>query len=192
MKNKYITIPTACAAAMLAVTLASPLAKANMITGSVGFGALGVSINTSTLATASTFSLTSPFVTTESGSYAVPEFTSVAFTGFSFNQAVSSVTPLWTFTVGGITYSFDATSVSSLYDATHRQWDISGSGIAMITGFDATPGSWTVNLSQTGAALVFDASEASNVPLVPDSGSSVALLGGALLGLSFVARKLIV
>jgi hypothetical protein len=177
------------AAAFFAVVLASPSAKANLITGSIGFGAEGVTIDTSSLATASTFAVASPFTTTETGSYAtVPLNTPVTFNGFVFNPPAASVTPLWTFTIGSTVYSFDATSVTSTYDSSLRQWDIGGSGLAMITGFTTTPGQWNVNLSQTGDSFVFDASEAS-VATVGDGGSVLTLLGAGFIGLAVIGRK---
>jgi len=86
-----------------------------------------------------------------------------------------------------LTYSFNATSISSVYAG--GQWDISGSGEAMITGYDDTPGTWTVNLSQSGQSFVFNASTAT---LVPDGGSTATLLGASFLGLVVLGRKCLV
>jgi len=180
-----------CTATLCAAFLDGPTAQANLITGSIGFGASGVTIDSVNLSTATTFSVANPFTTTESGAYsAVPLETSVTFNGFTFNPPAASVNPLWTFDIGSTVYSFDATSVSSSYNSILRQWDIGGAGIAMITGFTDTPGEWNVNLSQTGASFVFDASEGSLPVSVPDGGSTVAMLGGSLLGLAAYSRKL--
>jgi hypothetical protein len=164
----------------------TPGLQANEITGSIGFGALGVDITGSDLATASSFTLSSPFITTESGAYSgVPLLTSATFNGFEFNPPVASVMPLWTFAIGGVTYSFDATSVTDSYNAKLNEWDIGGTGIAMETGYDATPGTWNVNLSQSGASIVFDSSAATTTTTeavgVPDGGSTLLLLGGGLV-----------
>jgi hypothetical protein len=178
---------------ILAAAWLTPAVQANEITGSIGFGSLGVSVTGADLASASSFSLQDPFITTESGSYSgVPILTSITFNGFQFNPPVGSVTPLWTFDAGGISYSFDATSVTSSYDAATRQWDIGGNGIAMITGYTATPGVWNVDLSQSGASIVFDSSAAvsPSAPGVPDGGSTVLMLGGGFIGLAGFARKL--
>jgi hypothetical protein len=189
MKYQFKRTPMVCAATLCAAVLAGSNANADPITGSIGFGASGVSIDSLNLSTATTFSVANPFTTTETGTYsAVPLETSVTFNGFTFNPPAASVNPLWTFDVGTTVYSFDATSVSSSYNSLLRQWDIGGNGIAMITGFTDTPGQWNVNLSQTGASFVFDASEGS-VP-VQDGGSTVAMLGGAMLGLGALSRKL--
>ena len=70
------------------------------------------------------------------------------------------MTPLWTLTSGGITYTFDATTVMSSFNSALDEWEIGGQGIAMATGFTATPGTWNLNLSQSGASIVFDSSAA--------------------------------
>ena len=195
MKRKRRTIPTLCAAAFCAVVLAAPSAKANSITGSIGFGASGVTVNSANLQTATDFSVTGPYTDVELGSYAaVPTFTPVTtFNGFVFNPPVASVTPLWTFDLGPVgdqtVYSFDATSVTSSFNSTLDEWDIGGYGMAMVTGYSATEGSWNVNLSQSGESFVFDSSEAPLPQGVPDGGSTVMLLGSAFLGLAVFGRK---
>jgi hypothetical protein len=191
MKRKRRTIPTLCAAAFCAVVLAAPSAKANSITGSIGFGASGVTVNSANLQTATDFSVTGPYTDVELGSYAaVPTFTPVTtFNGFTFNPPVASVTPLWSFLVGSVTYSFDATSVTSSFNSSLDEWDIGGQGIAMITGYSATTGTWNINLSQSGESFVFDSSEAALPQSVPDGGSSAVLLGSAFLGLAAIGRK---
>ncbi len=148
-------------------TALAPSLLANEITGSIGFGSLGVTISGGTsLETASSFTLSSPFITTETGVYtSAPILTPISFTGFQFNPPVSSVTPLWTFQVGSITYSFDATSVISSFNSTLNEWDIGGDGMAMVMGYTDTAGTWNVNLSQSGASIVFDSS-AAGAPVV--------------------------
>jgi hypothetical protein len=177
---------------IIAASWLTPALQATEITGSIGFGSLGVSIVGSDLATASSFSLSDAFITTETGNYtAVPILTPVTFNGFQFNPPVASVTPLWTFDANGIDYSFDATSVTSSYDTTTRQWDIGGDGMAMATGYSATPGTWNINLSQSGASVVFDstAAVAPTAPGVPDGSSTMLLLGGGFVGLAGFSRK---
>jgi hypothetical protein len=193
-RTRTFRLPTLlCAAAFCAVVLAGASARANLITGSIGFGADGVTVNSSSLATATSFEVASPFTTTESGAYSsVPLDTSVKFNGFVFNPPAGSVTPLWTFDIGSTVYSFDATSVSSSYNSALKQWDIGGNGLAMITGYGATEGTWNVNLSQSGESFVFDASSASTAPAsasVLDKSATMTLLGGSFLGLVAVGRK---
>jgi hypothetical protein len=173
-----------------AIVLAGPGAMANFVTGSIGFGADGVTINSANLATATSFTVTSPFTDEETGTYAaVPQNTGVTFNGFVFNPPTASITPLWTFDIGSTVYSFDATSDMSFFNSTLDQWDIGGNGIAMVTGYTPTDGTWNVNLSQSGASFVFDSSEAALSVGVADSGSSLALLGGAFIVLGALGRK---
>lgn len=192
MKNKpRLAIVTT---AIVAAAALAPSLQANQITGSIGFGSLGVNLSGgSDLATASSFTLSNPFITTETGVYAgAPILTPITFNGFQFNPPVSSVTPLWTFSVGAITYSFDATSVTDTFDSTLNEWDIGGTGIAMVTGYTATAGTWNVNLSQSGASVVFDSSAATgpSAPSVPEGGSTVMLLGSMFVGMAGIGRKL--
>ena len=104
------------------------------IVGSIGFGSLGAAITGGTFATATSFTPTQPFITTETGVYTGPPLlTPVTFSGFQLNPLATQVTPLWTFNVGAITYSFDATTVASSYDATLHEWDIGGDGVATVS-----------------------------------------------------------
>jgi len=194
MKRIIKTIPAICAAAFYAIGLASPGAKANpvtTITGSIGFGASGVTINSPTLATATSFAVSAPIITTRDGTYsAVPMFyTNVTFNGFVFHPPVGSITPLWTFDIGPTVYSFDATSDSSFWNPSLDSWEIGGNGIAMITGYAPSLGTWNVNLSETDASFVFDSSAGASGVSVPDGGSAMAILGGGLLGLGLFSRK---
>ena len=65
-------------------------------------------------------------------------------TDYSFNPSQDTVTPLWQFVAGGITYSFDATSLTATFDSADETWLISGDGEALITGggtdYTETPG----------------------------------------------------
>jgi hypothetical protein len=190
MKHNIQTMSVLSTAAICAAILAAPGAQANQITGSIGFDGSGVTINSVILATATSFSISSPAVNTTTGVYnAVPSGDSnVTFNGFVFSPPVSSITPLWTFTVGTTVYSFDATTVSSTFNSALDSWEMGGAGIAMITGFDDTPGTWNVNLSETGDSFVFDSS-AGSVASVPDGGSTLMMLGSALLVLGVSGRK---
>jgi hypothetical protein len=188
MKHPPRTRSILCATAFCAAVLAGPSARANLITGSIGFGAEGVTIDSPNLATATTFGVAIPFVTTDSGVYSiVPLLTDVTFHGFEFNPPAASVTPLWTFQILSTVYSFDATSVTSSYNSSLEQWDIGGDGMAMVTGYTATEGTWNVNLSQSGDSFVFDASEASVT--VTEHASTLSLLGSAFIGLVALGRK---
>jgi hypothetical protein len=194
MKSTIKTKPMIIyAAALCAAVLAGPNANANPspVTGSIGFSATGVIVNSPNLSTASSFSLIAPVVSDPTGTYTtVPLNTPVEFNGFVFNPPVASITPLWTFEIGSTVYSFDATTDSSSFNSTLDEWDIGGKGMAMVTGYAPTIGTWNVNLSQSGDSFVFDSSAAATGPAVADGGSSLACLGGAFLGLSILRRKM--
>jgi hypothetical protein len=194
MKHTIKTVPTLCAAALCAVALAGPSASANpipTITGSIGFGASGVTINTPDLASATSFAVSGPFVTTRDGDYSpVPmTYSDVTFNGFTFHPPVGSITPLWTFDIGSTVYSFDATTDSSSWNPSLDSWEIGGKGIAMITGYAPSSGTWNVNLSETDASFVFDSSAGASGLAAPDGGSTLALLGSGLFGLGLFSRK---
>jgi hypothetical protein len=207
MKHSIKAIPIIYAAAFCAAVLSAPSAEANAIPidGSIAFNVSGVVPNNTVLALATSFYVDSPIVTggptindmayvgeIPQGSYSsVPLDTIAAFTPFTFTQP-GSVDPLWTFTIGSgvsaITYSFDATSIVADWNAGRSEWDIGGSGMAMITGFIPTAGTWTINLSQTDSSFAFDATTGASAT-VPDGGSNAILLGGAFLGLAVFGRK---
>jgi hypothetical protein len=127
------------------------------------------------------------------GSYAgVSVGTAATFTPFSFNAL--TVTPLWTFNFGGLTYSFDATSV--VVDLQNNTFiDLSGTGLAVITktgggsaGFTTTAGTWSFVGTQQGRSSATWASAAS----APEGGATSVLIGLGLAGIclfSAVRRK---
>jgi hypothetical protein len=174
--------------AVAAATMLTPNLHAQDITGSIGFGSLGASITGGSFASATSFTPTDPFANAETGVYTgVPVMTPVTFSGFQFNSSVVPSSPLWTFTIGATTYSYDATSISSSYNSALQQWDIGGTGVAMVTGYTPTDGTWNVNLSESGSTIVFDSSAA--VTAVPEA-STLALMGSGIMFLAGIGRKL--
>lgn len=193
MKRKKRIIPALIATSVLLAGLAGPSATANEFTGSIAFGAASTTDNPM-LGLATTFSLTDPFATTETGEYAtlgVTDLMPVQFNGFRFNPPVGAVTPLWTFDIGTTVFSFDATSETSTWVPRDNsgEWVILGTGIASISGFDNTPGTWTLNLSDSGNMVVAFDSTAAVETTVPDGANSVTLLGGVLTVLGLYGRK---
>jgi len=120
-------------------------------------------------------------------------------TDYSFNPSQNTVTPLWKFTVGGISYSFDATTLNAVFNSSADAWDISGLGDAFITGggtdYSETPGSWSAVVSGAKTSFNFGSAEDPPAPpipsSVPDAGMTAALLSGALIGLCSLRRKLV-
>jgi hypothetical protein len=195
MKNITKIVPGILIRSVLATVLAGSSASANQFTGSIAFSSSGVTTDNPSLQSATTFGLTGAFTTQTTGEYSllgIVDFQPVTFNGFRFNPPVASVLPLWSLTIGTTVASFDATTVTSLWDTTvgGGEWVITGRGMASITGFTDTPGTWTVNLSDSGnRSIAFDATADANPRGVPDGGSTMTLLGGAIMGLSMLARK---
>ncbi len=135
------------------------------------------------------------------GSYAsVPSNTPVNFTNFSFSGSGASATlvggpivPEWIFSVAGITYSFDLTSLlaGTYSPGNPSSLTVQGMGIAHATGFQDTTASFS--LQGTGNGFTFQIIQESTTGsgnAVPDGGSAVALLGIALVGVEALRRKL--
>ncbi len=128
-----------------------------------------------------------PTVQTVTGSYgAVTIGTTAAWTPFTFNPPTASVTPLWSFSLNSTTYSFDATSMNVTW-VNANTLNIQGTGIAHITGFQDTVGTWTVTSTGSGTTFTFGALTQSGD--VPDGGTTVLLLGGALSGLALLRKR---
>jgi hypothetical protein len=95
---------------------------------------------------------------------------------------------LWTFEVAGVTYSFEAETLTGSL-VTPRAIQLTGEGVASIEGLEDTPGTWIFQANQSGGSFSF-ASSAEVTPEVPDGGMTLMLLGGALSALAVVRRKL--
>ena len=133
-----------------------------------------------------------------SGDYTGTSGAAVTVTPFIWAPSTAStpINPLWTFVSGGNTYSFDL-SVLHVDYASPTGLLLSGLGTAHITGpgVDAldTTGSWNFSAQTLGtASFTFSSSTTAAAQAVPDGGSSVAMLGGAFLGLGWLKRKQIV
>lgn len=183
-----------------------------VITGSISF--IGTATTDgSSIASATEFTSITAKVKSDSGDYALvpssagptPGVTTLTSKGilnimsdYSFNPSQGTVTPLWQFTSGGITYSFDATTLTASFIA--GAWDISGSGDAFITGgntdYAETPGTWSAVVSGSKSSFNFGSAEDPPVPAVhsnvtaPDGGLTIVLLGGVMIGLYVFRRKL--
>jgi len=117
------------------------------------------------------------------GDYSGTVGASVTHNAFVFEPFTTAITPLWTFTVGATTYSFDLDSVSIDF-RNSKSIVLSGQGEANITGFDTTPGDWTFTANAGGGTFSF-----SSTNVVPDGGATAVMLGAALLGLGAIRRK---
>lgn len=193
MKTKTLLAILATAALVLGSV------QAVQITGDIDFAGQAF-FNTTSLATATAVNnfktmASGPdhtaLVTDVSGSFAttiasgdIASFPNV----YQFNPSAPA-SPLWT--VGG--FSFNLTSSTVLLQ-TSMFLVIQGTGILTgPAGFDPTPGTWAFSSQQSDGksknSFSFSANT-SGVPQVPDGGSTVSLLGAALVGAAALRRKL--
>jgi hypothetical protein len=119
--------------------------------------------------------------------------TPTTFNDFSFigDGAAATLlgpdTPIWTFTFGGSTYSFDLLALTNGHvDAGSMAF--AGTGIAHITGFDDTPASFALQGAGTGFDFTLSSSTTATIP----EGSTTALfvLGLVLVGIVTLRQKL--
>src|SRR5437867_9400777 len=193
MKKTFFTLTT------IVFCLASISAHAVAITGSIQF--LGGATLNGPLDTATAFTGfydsfftpgSSPTVQafSQSGAYAsVPNGTATTWQTFSFAPGSPSVIPLWTFTVGASVYSFDASTINIIHQDS-QILNLSGKGVAHISGLDDTDGSWTITVNGSGTTFTFGASSSLQQGSVPDGGSTLLLVGVALSALALARKRL--
>jgi hypothetical protein len=164
-------------------------AVATPITGSISFNGTP-NFNTSPIGGAtSIISYDSAWVAVgqQTGIYtAVENLTPVVFSPFMFSPATQSVSPLWSFSDLGSTYSFTTTSMVAMFNASLNIWNYGGSGILHATGYDDTVGSWNLSAGQIGQSFYFGSAAAATGNSVPDGGMTVLMLG---LGLGLIGLK---
>ena len=169
-------------------------AQAFAFTGTVGMGSSDGLNNASLTKSGSIYTLhfgANWDVQAVSGSYTgLGEL--VAYTNFSFdgsgNISGGTVSPLWSYSDSGNTFTFDLASPITVNSVSNSFLQLIGTGTAFINGSDATAGTWSITGNKTGVNFHFTA--ASVTTAVPDGGSAVALLGLALAGIEG-ARRLI-
>ena len=204
---KCIAFPVA---ALLAATVVAQSQAQNLITGQVNLSG-GIILNQNTLgaATSGIFDTTSAsLVALGSGSYSGSVGDAITWTsgGLSFGAGNQSISPLWSFSGGGESFSFALASIASYtVIAGDTTATLIGNGTLAGTGIDNyTPTSGTFTLVITDASggysdqatFGFNASDSAASPQgndrqsAPDGGLTVALLGGALAALGALRRKL--
>lgn len=113
----------------------------------------------------------------------IPDAQAVTYADFLFRpDLTSSITPLWTLTVNGTTFSFDLSTVT--VTATATSLSLHGTGILKASGYEDTVGVWDLTTQSGTARLSFSASSAP----VPEPGT-IMLLGSGLLGLALYGRR---
>jgi hypothetical protein len=185
-------LKTICCGIACLIGLASMAQAAVYINGNISFSG-GATLN-GPLTTATAFDsffgpvgpgTGVPVVSGATGNYAgVPGGTAATFTPFTFNPAPAGTIPLWNFTLGPTSYSFQITSLVVI-SQNASFLNIQGTGVANITGFDATPGTWSITDTGFGGApvLTFGA----GVSVVPEPSASALLVGLGLV--SFAVRR---
>ncbi len=187
-------LPSLSSPVVAALLLAGVSAQAQGISGTIQFSG-GALLDNPDLGLATQFlSIYGPtgpgsspgvIAATETGNYVgIANGTPAAFTPFTFSPAASSVIPLWTLTVGGNTYSFNATSVQVAFQNSDFL-DIAGTGTAFITGMTPTTGTWSItDTGGDGSVPVFTFGAATQVGsvIVPEP-STLAILSVLVLPL---------
>lgn len=180
---------------LLAACLSVGAASAATIMGQAGIS--GIATFNGPLATATAVTVFQLVELDEgTGTYApslVPAGTAVTVTTFTFGAGQFAetpvtpiISPLWTFTVGTTEYAFDLSSmsVSRPIEGTVQFLNISGQGVAKVTGYDNTPATFSFSALQstasTGTTVGFSIKNSAVGAVVPEP-QVVILLGMALL-----------
>ncbi|HNZ76851.1 MAG TPA: VPDSG-CTERM sorting domain-containing protein [Verrucomicrobiota bacterium] len=168
-------------------------AHAVKITGEINMAG-SVTLDSSWLGTANGVTGFGPVVVgvAPTGDFAGTAGASVSWSTFSWNPPSTPVIPLWTFTSGPLTYSFDLLSLS-VAQQDNSFLNLIGWGTLKITGFEDTVGTWSFTIPNAGggrhANFDFTFANSQNA-VVPDGGMTAMLLGAALSGLALLRRKL--
>jgi VPDSG-CTERM motif len=186
MKNKLIIMAATVAA------LASFNAQATPITGSIGFyGAYTSNGNPNDLSTGTLLTLNSPAIFGATSQFTGASLVSFApSAGINANSSSLIGSQLWSVLVGSTTYTFLVGSEVQTLGAFNTTLTLAGFGtIGDGTAADNTSGTWTLGFGASGETFNWIATSANVPATVPDGGTTVALLGGALAGLGLLKRK---
>jgi hypothetical protein len=191
---KFTNITKIGSLLVVSAALLASAAKATPIGGVINFAG-AATVTGGSIATATGFSNFAgvTVVPLDTGNYAGTAGLAATFSPFSFSS--TAVTPLWTFTWGAVTYSFDSTGPIDVSYATVGKLhflNISGDGIANETGFTSTPGVWSITATVASSSVVSFGFAASST--VPDSGATALLIALGLAGIAVgvvAQRKLV-
>jgi hypothetical protein len=168
----------------LGVLAMNTTAQALPIDGEVHFAGMWAPTGGAGTATATGIDFVSFQVVLEgTGSYAGLGGTTVTFQDFTFAPFSGPVIPLWSFSSGGLDYSFDLTAVA-VVSQTASQIGLRGSGVLHITGLDDTPADWDFTGNQGSRLFSFSADNVA----VPEP-TTLGLVALGLGGLASAGSK---
>jgi len=177
--------------AVAAAFTLGPTVHAAFINGTIDIAAFGSYVTINKIANTVKFVDTSPsfpgnaLVVNGTGNFATFLAQPAFYANFTY-APLTVVNPIWTLTSGMV--KFNLTSITSV-DELGVGLILTGTGTIIALGYDATPGSWSFSADRAkpGAKFTFSSQTAA---AVPDGGTTLLLLGGSLLGLSQLRRKL--
>jgi hypothetical protein len=191
MKNKLI-IMTAAVATFIGF---SATLQAIPISGNVTFfGNATLDSGSSVVGATKVTGWSSTVVTASSGNlFATPFLTAATFTApWTFG---TGQTALWSFVgANGDTFTFNllSSTLATIVPGSPSTLTVTGAGTISATGpvaLDSTAGTWAFSTQDPSVNGTFSFSAASGT--VPDGGTTVMLLGGALVGLGLLRKRVL-
>lgn len=174
-------------AALVAGQAAQAVPINNGIVGDIGINATDFSLDGTNFGNSTMFTSITSRVTGGTGDYAGASG-DVTTTPFTFGaggagSVIGPVAPLWSLDLSPTT-TFDLLTATIMYRS-DSLLVIEGSGLAKMAGKEATYGVWNFSANASSGG-VFNFSSTTSVP---DSGTTVSLLGLSLIGLAGIARR---
>jgi len=190
MKLSVLKFAGAALAASALTTLTYALPSIN---GRIDIGAFGTTVAVNQAANTVDFTNngTNAVVANATGDYAVytpPVVTLASYKDFAYDGTGLPQT-IWELVADTSTY-FSLGSITSVIESLDGIV-LQGLGVAYLTGFEPTPGLWSFSADINTGGTLFTFSSTTQVPppSVPDSGTTVALLGGALVAMGLISRR---
>ena len=192
MKTLTKTILAVLGTGLISCALFSQQAQADPVTGNITFGGsvnMNGNASNATMVTAwhGFGGVGNPVVVDADGDFAsfvVPGISQATFAiPWTFNSG--AVAAFWS--VGGFTFNLTASSIVSQGAG---GLVVTGFGYITGNGFDATFGTWAFTTQNPGVGNPARFSFSAATGAVPDSGSTVAFLGLALVGVEALRRRM--